>query len=228
MKKNNFQLLNDYLLDLQSVDSLEKMDSLIEDLSSAADQVYPCISCKTGCFTCCTGPSMPPVYPKEWQRIREYLKGIPGEELDLIKDKALGMIQRHEETLNFVYGILKQIATLDDLKKYTKRLIHDLKEESCPFHINGKCMVYQVRPTKCRAFGYFSFVFDGNVQMLSCVSDLTKMHEYLKEKRTKQIVLPYWNYFERKLMTLVQDESETFDMNIIPLWLKSDIEQGKL
>ncbi len=228
-KKNNYQLLTDYLLDLQRVDTLDKMDELTNNLSNAATEVYPCISCKTGCYTCCTNASMPNVYAKEWQRVRDYIKNsLPEETQKAIKEKAISMIERKEDTLNFVHNVIHQKVNETELTEFAQKVSVELKGESCPLHINGKCSVYEARPTKCRIFGSFSFVFENRVQLLSCESDTEKMQNYLKENKTNQLVLPYWNSFERKLVSFVLDESENHQMTIIPIWLKEDYESGKL
>ncbi len=228
MEKNNYQIIGDYLLDLQRVDSLEKMDNFVKILTDALDQIYPSISCKTGCFTCCTGASMPTVYAKEWQRIREFIQNMPEDLRNRIKNKAIKMNSKHENTLNFVHEIIHQQVTMEQLTDFAQQMSENLKCESCPLHIDNKCSVYQVRPTKCRIFGYFGFIFDSKVQILTCVSDNIKMRAYLDSNKTNQIVLPYWNYFERKLIKFVLDDTEKYSMSIIPLWLKEDIETGKI
>jgi Fe-S-cluster containining protein len=228
MKKSNYEILNDYLLELQKVDSLEKMDAFVSEVTGAVGDVYPCISCKTGCYTCCTGPSMPTVYAKEWQRIREYIKTLPEDTQKAIKEKSENIISNHEEIINFIHEVIQKSATMDDLKKYLKRMMAELKDESCPMHINGKCSVYEVRPTKCRIFGYFSMAFDNQVHMLSCISDINKMQDYLVQQKTKQSTLPFWGYLENKLIKFVLDDSEKYNMTIIPLWMKDDFETGKL
>lgn len=228
MERNNYQIINNYLLDLQKVDSLEKMDDFVATLTNALDQIYPSISCKTGCFTCCTGPSMPNVYAKEWQRVREYIKQMPEETRNAIKDKANNLYNEHSDVLNFVDEILHQKITSVQLGDFAQRVTQELKCASCPLHIDGKCSVYPVRPTKCRIFGYFGFIFENKLQMLTCVSDTIKMKEYLEKNKTTQVVLPYWNYFERKLINFVLDDSEKHEMTIIPIWLKEDIDSGKL
>lgn len=229
MTKNNYQILTEYLLDLQKIDSLDKMDAYIEQITNAANEVYPCISCKSGCYTCCTGASMPTVYAREWQRIREYINHqMDSETKEAVINKLNQMIEKHEQLLDFVHGVVQQTATLEDLKKFTKKLVEEFKNESCPLHINGKCSVYPVRPTKCRIFGYFSFVFENKVQILSCESDTIKMHDYLNKQNTKQLALPYWNAFERKLLNFVKDDSEEYQMTVIPLWLKSDLKSAKI
>jgi Fe-S-cluster containining protein len=228
MERNNYQILTEYLLDIQKVDSIEKMDALIEVLTTAAGEIYPNISCKTGCFTCCTGASMPTVYAREWQRIREFINNMPEEDRQAIYQKAKGMLERRGELLEFVDKVVQQTATLDELKQNTRKLIEDFKEESCPLHLNGKCSIYPVRPTKCRIFGYFSIVYENKVQMLSCASDTIKMQQHLAANKTSQIALPYWSQFENKLIKLAEDKSEPFNQSIIPIWLKNDIENGKI
>lgn len=228
IEKNDYQLLNNYLLDLQRIDTLEKMDELVGTLTNSVDNVYSCISCKTGCYTCCTGSSMPNVYAKEWQRVRKHIKTLPESLQEAIKDKALGMIERKEEVLDLIHNVIHQKVNDQQLTDFAQKVSTELKGESCPLHINGQCSVYEARPTKCRIFGYFSFIFENRVQFLSCESDTNKMHTYLEEKKTNQVTLPYWNSFERKLVNFVLDESENHQMTVIPIWLKEDYESGKL
>jgi Fe-S-cluster containining protein len=227
-KKNNYKLISDYLLDLQKVDSLEKMDNFVGLLTEAVNEVYPCISCKTGCYTCCTGASMPSVYAKEWQRIREYIKTMPEDLVEQIKTNVENLVSEKSETLNFIHALLHSKVTTDEMADVAAKLSEDMSGQKCPLHIDGKCSVYSVRPTKCRVFGYFSFVFNNEVQFLSCVSDNIKMREYLSENKTKQLSVPYWNYIERKLVSFVTDQNEPFNMSVIPLWLKNDIDSGNL
>lgn len=227
-KKNNYKLINDYLLDLQKIDSLEKMDSFVSDLTEAISEVYPCISCKTGCYTCCTGASMPSVYAKEWQRVRDYIKTLPEETKNEIKNNAKKLSDEKIETLSFIHDILHSRITNEEITKVAEKISKEMEGEKCPLHINGKCSVYSVRPTKCRIFGYFSFVFNNQVQFLSCYSDNVKMREYLEENKTKQLSVPYWNYIERKLVSFVTDDNEPFNMSVIPLWIKNDLESGEI
>lgn len=229
-EKNNFQILSNYLLDLQRVNNLDDMDKLVETLTNSVDDVYSCISCKTGCYTCCTGSSMPNVYAKEWQRVREYIKTLEPKIQKEIKEKTLNMFDRHSDTLYFIHNVINQKITEEDLNNFAKKVSTELKCESCPLHQHGKCSVYIARPTKCRIFGYFSFVFENKVQFLSCESDTAKMHKYLSDNKTHQIALPYWNSFERKLVNFALDDtnSEEYQMTIIPIWLKSDYDSGKL
>lgn len=229
-EKNDFQILSNYLLDLQRVNNLDDMDKLVEKLTNSVDNVYPCISCKTGCYTCCTGSSMPNVYAKEWQRVREYIKTLDETTQKQIKEKTLSMFERHSDTLHFIHNVINQKITQDDLTNFAQKVSSELKCESCPLHQDGKCSVYHARPTKCRIFGYYSFIFENKVQFLSCESDTAKMHQYLKENKTHQVVLPYWNSFERKLVNFALDENnlENYHMTIIPIWLKSDYDSGLL
>jgi len=226
MEKNSYRVLNDYLLALQRIDSLAKMDEFIAEINSAAEDVYSCISCKSGCFDCCTGPSLPTVFAKEWQRIRAYLTTLPEEQKEQIKNNTNKYFEKHSELLEFIHKMVLLTATKEELFKYAKSLVNDLKEEKCPLHLDGKCAIYPVRPTKCRAFGYFSFAFENKVTLLTCDSDNKKMNDFLVQQGTKQTVLPFWNAVERKLNTIGQDTDELFSLSVIPYWLKTDLESG--
>lgn len=227
-ERNNYKTISNYLLTLQRVDSLEKMDEFVQELTEAIGDVYSCISCKTGCYTCCTGASMPTVYAKEWQRVREYIKKMPQEMKNIIKENAQDLIDNHGELIQFVDEVIHQTSDIEDLSEIANKINSGLQGKKCPLHINGKCSVYEVRPTKCRIFGYFGFIFDEKVQFLSCISDNEKMQAFIAKNNTKQVVLPYWNSVERKLINFVLDSSENFDMTIIPLWLKNDLENDFL
>lgn len=227
--KNNYKVLNDYFLDLQKVNSLEDLDLFLKEISESAGEVYPCISCKTGCYTCCTGPSFPPVYSKEWQRIREYINNnLNPEKKEIIINRIKELSSEKEEGLKFVESIVQKNANIDQLREKVNDLVNIFKDDVCPLHINGTCSVYEVRPAKCRAFGNFSFAFNNNTQFLSCASDTEKMYNYLEEKKTKQLVLPYWNSVEGKLERLAKTQDDSFEVNIIPLWLKEDISKKNI
>lgn len=227
--KNHYKILNDYLLSLQKIKSLEDLDLFLKDISESASEIYPCISCKTGCYTCCTGPSFPPVYSKEWKRIRDYInKNLTKEEKNIIKDRIINLSNEKKEGLEFVESIVQKKANIEKLREKVNDLVNIFKYDPCPLHINGKCSVYEVRPAKCRAFGNFSFAFNNNTQFLSCASDTEKMYNYLEEKKTKQLALPYWNSVETKLENIAKDKDEIFEVNIIPLWLKDDFINNKI
>jgi len=226
-KKSNYQILNDYFLDLQKVKTLEDMDKFIDDISNAVYEIYPCISCQSGCFTCCTGSSLPIVYPKEWKRVRDEIKKLPEDTKLKIINKNESFFENDSELINFIHKMAIEEANLDDLKQFEKRLITEFTNKTCPFLIDNRCSVYSVRPTKCRAFGAFGFVFQNNVHLMSCNDDIKKMSEYLTEKNIKKSILPYWNYIENKIRTLTSDSSEIYPMSVIPMWIKSDIELKK-
>ncbi|GIW22928.1 MAG: hypothetical protein KatS3mg068_1935 [Candidatus Sericytochromatia bacterium] len=222
--KNHYKILNDYLLELQKVKSLEDLDKFLEEISNSATEVYSCISCKSGCYTCCTGPSFPPVYSKEWKRIRKYINDkLTDEEKNIIKDRIKNLTDEKSKALEFVESIVQKKTNLEQLKEKINDLVNIFKDNVCPLHINGKCSVYEVRPAKCRAFGNFIFAFNDRTQFLSCASDIEKMYNYLKQKRTKQLALPYWNSVEMKLEKIAKDKDDHFDVNIIPLWLRKEI-----
>jgi Fe-S-cluster containining protein len=222
--KNHYKILNDYLLELQKVKSLDDLDLFLKNISESAYEVYPCISCRNGCYTCCTGPSFPPVYSKEWQRIRNYINSnLSPEKKETIINRINNLSLEKQEALKFVESIVQKNTGISELKQKVNDLINIFKDDVCPLHINGFCSIYEVRPAKCRAFGNFSFAFNTNTQFLSCASDTEKMYNFLKEKKTKQLALPYWNSVEIKLEKIAKTRDDSFEVNIIPLWLKSDI-----
>jgi enolase len=54
------------------------------------------------------------------------------------------------------------------------------------------------------------------------------MYNYLAEKKTKQLALPYWNSVEGKLERIAKNKDDLFEVNIIPLWLKEDISKNNI
>ena len=227
MQKNK-KILSDYLVDLQKVDSIEKLDRLITKITNSTDSIYNNFRCKSGCFTCCKGANIPPVYAKEWQRMREQIKKLPEETRNQIKENLKYLLKKYELLLNSANDSLLENSSQSQLADITKHLKNEYSEEACPLHINGVCSVYEVRSSKCRGFGYFSVKSDNEVKLLTCEALACDIHKFFSLNKTKQIIFPYWNAFENKLSDLSKDVHEKYEKAIIPFWLKSDFESGEL
>ena len=228
MQFRNKKILQNYNIELQKVDSLEKMDQLIDKVKNNTNTVCKDFRCKSGCFTCCIGPNVPSVYAKEWKRIREYINKMPEDVKNQIKANLEGLLKKHESLLRAVNNTLQEDNNSFEIEEVKKLLKDEYKEEICPLHINGKCSIYEVRPAKCRGFGYFSYKGKNEVILLTC-EDLAKdIIKFSSSLKAKQIIFPYWNYFENKLNKIAKDESEKYHKAIIPFWLKSDFESKKI
>lgn len=214
----NLNVLDDYFIFLSKVDSLEKIDTLISDLNEKIYQKYPCISCNTGCYTCCTGASMPAVYAVEWKRIKTYLKS---NEHSKILNNNNKLFNEHKPLLEEIHDFIHKKVNIENYTVFYEKMSKDLADIICPFHIDGKCSIYSVRPTMCRTYGSFLIVVDKQIQILTCNSDKAKIEDFLKEKKGHNLLMPYWNSFERKIIELSKKEQETYDFTILPIWLNS-------
>ncbi len=225
MKEENYQLLNDYLLTLDKISSLEEMDEFINKISNAVMDTYPCISCRSGCYTCCTGAGLPVVYPKEWQRIRDYLKNMPEEKKQIISEQMQKFYENQSPILHFLHWNIGKPMN----SKNFNSIADIFKEEACPLLINGRCSVYSVRPTACRTFGaFFRSSVNKEIEPLTCRSDTEKMSDYFSNNNINHPNSPLEIKVREKLINFVQDDSEIYNRTMIPIWLQSDIELSNI
>lgn len=219
---NKINILEDYFLFLSKADSIEKIDSLISEINTVIYQKYPCISCNTGCYTCCTGASMPAVYAVEWKRIKEHLK-INSELYSKVIANNNKILDKHKDLLQEIHDFIHKKVNIENYTVFYEKMSKELNDIICPFHIEGKCSIYSVRPTMCRTYGSFLIVVDKQIQLLTCNSDKAKIEEFLKEKKGHNLLMPYWNSFERKIIELSKKEQEKYDFTILPIWITTDI-----
>ncbi|MGV3525691.1 MAG: YkgJ family cysteine cluster protein [Candidatus Sericytochromatia bacterium] len=118
--------------------------SLHEQAWRAADQAqqqaqthYPDMGCLTGCADCCQHHGSPLSYATEWAAIVDWLQTQP-----TIWTAA---VMRYQE--------LQANWRRKLISGQTPSLAEALFEAPCPFLAQGRCSIYPVRPTTCRAFG---------------------------------------------------------------------------
>lgn len=99
---------------------------------------YKCL----GCGTCCSEVPGSIEYPT--------YKRIP-----LYPDEADRLIEIAKET-NIPFLIIEDLVFPDEKNKkiivVTWRIRLDNERKQCPFHINNKCLVHDVKPLACRAY----------------------------------------------------------------------------
>lgn len=217
--KQNF--LEDYLLFLNRVDSLEKMDEFILNLNKEIYQKYPCISCNTGCYTCCTATGMPNVYSNEWERIKEYLKKLSVEEISKIKENNNYFVEEHSELINTLNDFIHKNSK-SNYDNLITEIEEKFKDKLCPFHIEGKCSIYSVRPSMCRAYGSFLFISEKEEKLLSCDENKDNLNDFISKNKIRNTMLPYWNTIDRKIKQLSDKTKNKHDFTVIPIWLRDD------
>lgn len=115
-----------------------------EQAWQAADQAqqhaqtdYPEMGCLTGCFDCCQHHGSPLSYAAEWAAIVNWLQSRP-----TLWTAALRRYRELQQNLR------RKLASAQ-----VPGLSEALFEAPCPFLAEGRCSIYPVRPTTCRAFG---------------------------------------------------------------------------
>lgn len=211
---------------LATTTSLDDVYTLLNQLSSDVLDLYPHISCRTQCNTCCKGNSMPTVSPREWEKVHDYLCRFYTDQqrADLIA-RTRAMYNPHKEVFWAVHDTIQQPADMSKVESFGK-LLPQLAETQCPMLVDEKCSVYLSRPAKCRAHGAFLFVFGPYVQMHSCESEIDKMEAKMQREGSRQVVMPVWNDFELKIHQSYNAPGSI--STVLPLWILTHLHKGEL
>jgi Fe-S-cluster containining protein len=88
----------------------------------------------------------------------------------------------------------------DDISKLNElyETLPKFKGKSCLFLINGSCSIYDVRPGKCRSQGYSLVQIGNNVQIQSCVPEISKFEKIFEKQGSRKVLMPLWNDYEKK------------------------------
>ncbi len=138
---------------------------LLDDVAAGVQAGMAQSRCGRGCDSCCRYPqAFFNVHPEEWELIADHLRVRWSEDrlLDFLArfHRALGRLSR---------GRLALAQLLLDLPlplrpRPTTFLVQ------CPFLENHECSIYEARPWKCRAFGWFSYrrILGGRLDAYAC------------------------------------------------------------
>lgn len=201
-RANNLGKSNDYL----------DVYFIIDYLSYAVEEAYPQIPCKSGCSMCCSDTGLPRVTQIEWVLILDYLKSE-------VNQNTLSKIlkQNRELHLNQKSSLQLEVKRLKDPN--FKEKPPDLNCKYCPFLIDNLCMVYPVRPSICRGFGYFSFrpYHEQSSTIFACFMAAETLLNSLSEIGIENVLLPVWNKISDKIFEL--NKLQNGEISLIPLYL---------
>jgi len=187
---------------------------LIDYLSNAVKFAYPQIPCKEKCSSCCIDSGLPRVTGIEWQVIHHYLiNNMSKEQKDIVSKNVIELHNNQIDTL------------LEENERtkipYTKITVATNKPKleslACPFLLNNLCSIYPVRPSVCRAYGYFTIRIMGKSSIFTCQWAADQIITELRQKGIEQWALPVWDKFVDKLYELNGENA----VSVLPLWLMS-------
>lgn len=119
------------------ISPLERAWQAADQAQQQAQSQYPEMGCLTGCADCCQHHGSPLSYASEWATLANWLRKRP--------EIWAAAVTRYRK-LQQQWRRKLQSAQLPGLAEA-------LFEAPCPFLDQGRCSVYPVRPTTCRAFG---------------------------------------------------------------------------
>lgn len=195
--------------------TLPALYAVVDQLAQDAFDTHPEIACPTGCNTCCHQASMPAVTGTEFALLYTWMQS----EWTLAQWRALEthlvtLYTAHKTRFWAMHAQLNQPFDPPSLA----RLIRDIQPlEGTPcvlLQADGRCGVYPVRPSKCRAHGGFAFDMNGQRHPQACRSEVERWHS----SDADLLTLPLWNPFEQRLQRHLRFESDTVT-SILPLWL---------
>lgn len=216
------QLVQQSPILVEQVNTLLELYYLIDQLNEAVKFLYPHNACNTGCTTCCEGTSVPVVYSMEWELIYNFIKSLDEDIQKEIAIRARDFYTAYKDILWEIHDNIPGIPSKEKLQKFLE-LLPQLEQTVCPFLVLGKCGIYPVRPAKCRAHGCFLFQFEDTIQLHACSAELERLEEYLQKQGGRKVLMPIWNFFEKKLVDL---HTEGLFSTIIPLWLYAHLEEN--
>lgn len=186
---------------------------LIDFFTFLVDQTYPEIPCPTGCSLCCVDSGLPRTSSLEWRMIYAYLLRMPEETWQRVKAQNAAF---HGEQMHLFLQEQQRIAAPDsDIP------LPEFGCKACPFLLDGRCSIYEVRPAICRGYGYFTWRRKGlqeESQVFACRMAADALFEALKSRGSEQAVLPVWNRVTDLIYALEQDQG-TNTFATLPLWL---------
>lgn len=195
---------------------------LIDYLASVVHLQYPVIPCKAGCLQCCVDAGLPRVTALEWQVIHDHLvhdlsPGTQAQILDQTRRLYAGQIDR----LLDEQGRIQQSHTHPGAPAGKP----SLDSMCCPLLIDGRCSAYQVRPSICRAYGFFTVRVREQSQVFACRMAADTLVADLKSQGIEHWAMPVWDRFADRVYALNADVGT---VATLPLWLLSHAEGDRL
>lgn len=170
---------------LQSLNNLEDLYHIIQEINNLINIIYPNIECKSGCSRCCKFSGSPQIYKVEWEKLKNYIeKNFSEKEIKRIKRKFIDSI-----------NILKDLIENEDnsnIENLSNIELFFISE--CPFLYKNMCSVYEARPLICRTFGLSMMENPNNKpdyeMVMACLEERNRWQEEYKDHPEKKIFLP--------------------------------------
>ena len=138
---------------------------LLDDVAAGVQAGVPQSRCTRGCDSCCRYPqAFFNVHPEEWELIADDLRTRWSD------DRLRGFLARFRGSLGRLSrGRLALAQLLLDLPLPLRPRPTTFLAQ-CPFLEEHECSIYEVRPWKCRAFGWFSYrrILGGRLDVYAC------------------------------------------------------------
>lgn len=187
---------------------------LLDDVAAGVRDLLPESLCHQGCDGCCHYPqAFFNVHADEWQLICDHLlERWPTERL-------ARFLERFGRAVRAV-GVsrLKLAQRLLDLP-FRLGPLPGTSLEACPFLEAGGCSIYEVRPWKCRAFGWFSYrrALTRKLDVYACDMQAEALATPGPEPRPS---LPSATPFHTRLWQLLAPEARSLPLWILRTWPK--------
>lgn len=210
---------------INSVNSLNQMYNLLEELTLAVKSLYTDIACKSGCDTCCTGGNLAAVSFLEWSNIHKFINNnLNNDKIKIIIKNNNEIIQNYYEDLVLLHNNLTPETTIEKEKNRISYIVNKIlpkfEKYKCPFLFEKQCLVYNDRPAKCRAHGFFAIMLGKDeIYLHTCDEEKKRWEIRFNNQQKRNVRLPLWNHVYSKIINLPNNTFST----LLPIWIYFNI-----
>ena len=197
---------------LPVVRSIADVHGLIDEVTGEVEQRTSCMLCDEGCADCCEHQVV--AGHVEWSHALHWIKGnLSVEEQRRIVRRAENLRDRPSSVIKTWLG-LSGIDPDGDRYRETVNYVFANTSTPCPFLVGGRCSIYEVRPSICRAYGRMMRTAD---EAYYCDHISERIVEW--PPGMDQIELPVFQGYHHAALTL--DGTDLDEVNLLPVWVLS-------
>ena len=185
---------------------------LLDRLTTVVDASAACMHCVEGCSDCCNQQVL--VGYAEWGVLHQWI-------LDHLDDSAQqSVVARAEKMLEDDRTSLPAWMALKDQDDSTETYLNTInlalenQTTPCPFLVDGRCSVYEARPSICRAYGRMMRTADSAYY---CDKILEQMVS--ADAVDEDLELPVFQGYHRAVLD--RGNGRLDEVNILPVWVLS-------